>query len=338
MIYSLVDLGSNTVRLSVYQCDSVSLKVLFSRKVNLGLAGYVQDGVLSQEGIQRAIAVLNTFQSTLDNLNLGAATVFATASLRNIKNSEEAQEMIRNATGITVDVISGENEARYSFIGTRLERPSEDGLVVDIGGGSAEITLSKMNKIVEAISIPIGSLNQIPKTEMPGHNRILMSKSEHNRVKELVQKALNEYPSLKRKQVPILVGVGGTIRAAGRLNQDMYSLSLDERFIKVEHIREMNRILIEDEVGGLDKLLKVAPDRVRTQLYGMTILQVIAKHFQCEEIFVSRFGVREGYLVEKLLACSSFEQLPKWEDPMDATAWERFPEINPETSNSEDSE
>jgi len=332
MIYSLVDLGSNTVRLSVYQCDGKSLKVLFSRKVNLGLAGYVQDGILSEEGIQRAISVLHNFQSTLDNLNLGSAQVFATASLRNIKNRTEATEAIQKATGIIVDVISGEDEARYSFIGTRLERPTEDGLVVDIGGGSAEITLSKMNEIVEAISIPIGSLNQIPKTKAPGFNRILMSKSEHKRVKDLVQKTLNEYPNLQRKKVSIMVGVGGTIRAAGRLNQEIYHLSLEERNIEVGHIKEMNTLLIEDEAAGLETLLKVAPDRVRTQLYGMTILQVIAKHFRCEEIFVSRFGVREGYLVEKLLACPSREQYPKWEDPMDASAWERFPELNPENN------
>lgn len=335
MIYSLVDLGSNTVRLSVYQCDGATLKVLFSRKVNLGLAGYVQEGILSQEGIQRAIAVLNNFKSTLDNLNLGVATVFATASLRNIKNSQEAQEMTRKATGITVDVISGEEEARYSFIGTRLERPTEDGLVVDIGGGSAEITLSKMNEIVEAISIPIGSLNQIPKSEMPGRNRLLMSKSEHGRIKDLVQKTLNQYPGLKSKKFPIMVGVGGTIRAAGRLNQEMYHLSMEERVIQVDHVREMNRTLIEDEAAGLDLLLKVAPDRVRTQLYGMTILQVIAKHFSCEEVFVSRFGVREGYLVEKMLACPNREQFPKWIDSMDAAAWERFPELNPETNEAE---
>ena len=336
MIYSLVDLGSNTVRLSVYQCDGKSLKVLFSRKVNLGLAGYVQEGLLSEEGIYRAISVLKTFQSTLDNLNLGSAQVFATASLRNIKNRTEATEAIQKATGITIDVISGEDEARYSFIGTRLERPTENGLVVDIGGGSAEITLSKMNQIIEAISIPIGSLNQIPKAKAPGLNRILMSKSEHKRVKDLVQKALKEYPKLQRKRVPIMVGVGGSIRAAGRLNQELYNLSLEERTIQVDHIKEMNTLLIYDEAAGLETLLKVAPDRVRTQLYGMTILQVIAKHFHCEEIFVSRFGVREGYLVEKLLACRTRDQYPKWEDPMDASAWERFPELNPENTDAEE--
>lgn len=330
MNYSIIDLGSNTVRLSVYRCDGQSLQVLFSRKVNLGLAGYIQGGILSEIGILRAIGVLRMFQDTLSNLNLEKPHVLATASLRNIDNRTEAQSRIEQAIGLPIDILSGEEEARFSFLGTRMEHSSASSLVVDIGGGSAEITLSNGEEIIEAISLPLGSLNLIPKEPLLGKNRILMSKAEHKRVRGLVETALKDYPKLRGKHVPTMIGVGGTIRATGRLNQEVYQLPPEDRYIEATHIKEMTKLLIDDETVGLDLILRTAPDRVKTLLYGMTILQTIVKHFRCENVLVSRFGVREGYLLERLLVCKSGDPLPKWSVAMSESDWERYPELDAE--------
>jgi exopolyphosphatase/guanosine-5'-triphosphate,3'-diphosphate pyrophosphatase len=155
-------------------------------------------------------------------------------------------------------VISGEDEARFSFIGTRLERPTEDGLVVDIGGGSAEITLSKMNQIIEAISIPIGSLNQIPKAKAPRAQSHSHVQSEHKRVKDLVQKTLKEYPMLQRKTSSDNGWSRWQHTSCWQIESRIIYLSLEERTIQVDHIKEMNTLLINDEAAGLETLLKVA--------------------------------------------------------------------------------
>lgn len=140
MKFAIVDLGSNTIRLSVYNTlPEGGFDLLFSEKEMAGLVSYVHGGVLSPEGIQRACGAIRDFQALLRQFDLDAPHVFATASLRNIRNTEEAVEQIRAATGVGVDVISGELEARLGYYGARTATDLQDGAMFDIGGGSAEV-------------------------------------------------------------------------------------------------------------------------------------------------------------------------------------------------------
>lgn len=105
MKFAIVDLGSNTIRLSVYNTlPEGGFDLLFSEKEMAGLVSYVHGGVLSPEGIQRACGAIRDFQALLRQFDLDAPHVFATASLRNIRNTEEAVEQIRAATGVGVAI------------------------------------------------------------------------------------------------------------------------------------------------------------------------------------------------------------------------------------------
>ena len=169
MKFAIVDLGSNTIRLSVYNTlPEGGFDLLFSEKEMAGLVSYVHGGVLSPEGIQRACGAIRDFQALLRQFDLDAPHVFATASLRNIRNTEEAVEQIRAATGVGVDVISGELEARLGYYGARTATDLQDGAMFDIGGGSTEIVEVRAGKILRAQSLPLGSLNLFKGPE-PAH-------------------------------------------------------------------------------------------------------------------------------------------------------------------------
>ena len=104
MNYAIADLGSNTIRLSVYHTlPEGGFERLFSEKEMAGLVNYISDGVLSEAGIRRACVALTNFRSLLHQFGMDEMHVFATASLRNIRNTEEAVAMIRDLTGIDVD-------------------------------------------------------------------------------------------------------------------------------------------------------------------------------------------------------------------------------------------
>ena len=107
MIYGIADVGSNTVRLSIYKCEGGEIRLLMNRKVMAGLAGYVRHGALTPEGIEVACQTLQGYRSLMDNLELPDLRVFATASLRNISNTEEAVGAVMAATGLRVDVLTG---------------------------------------------------------------------------------------------------------------------------------------------------------------------------------------------------------------------------------------
>ena len=109
MKQAVIDIGSNSMRLTVYETtETGGFTILFKDKVMAGLAGYVEDGALSLDGIARAVLGLMSFRNTLEALNITQVSVFATASLRNITNTTQAVSTIQRATGFSIEVISGE--------------------------------------------------------------------------------------------------------------------------------------------------------------------------------------------------------------------------------------
>lgn len=107
MKQAVIDIGSNSIRLTLYETERQNFKILFREKIMAGLAGYVEDGRLSAEGVECACAGLLTFRGILQTLQIDSVRVFATASLRNISNTRQALSVICAATGYTVEVISG---------------------------------------------------------------------------------------------------------------------------------------------------------------------------------------------------------------------------------------
>ena len=141
---AVIDIGSNSMRLTVYEVEEKNFKILFKEKFMAGLAGYVENGCISEEGIQRACNGLLEFKNTLKLLSLDECVhVFATASLRNIVNTDDAVAQIKEKTGFDLDIISGEEEAVLGYMGVMQEIAVSEGVFVDIGGASTEITIFK---------------------------------------------------------------------------------------------------------------------------------------------------------------------------------------------------
>lgn len=159
MKQAIIDIGSNSIRLTLYETENQSFRILFREKIMAGLAGYVENGKLSAEGIECACAGLLTFRSILQTLEIGRVSVFATASLRNISNTEQALSVIRAATGYPVEVVSGEDEALFGYAGAMRELRPTSGAFLDIGGASTEIVTFDEGKPDDFASFPIGSLS-----------------------------------------------------------------------------------------------------------------------------------------------------------------------------------
>ena len=136
----IVDVGSNTIRLSTYHWEGQTFKLLMNKKEMAGLAGYIKNGLLSDSGILVACRVLAGFKALLRNFDIADLYVFGTASLRNIVNTEEALETIEAVTGIKVEVLSGADEAAFSFLGATVGGGAPgSGMLADVGGGSTAL-------------------------------------------------------------------------------------------------------------------------------------------------------------------------------------------------------
>lgn len=296
MKQAIIDIGSNSIRLTLYEIENSSFKILFREKIMAGLAGYVENGVLSAEGVECACAGLLTFRSILQTLHIEHISVFATASLRNISNTQQALGIIRAATGYSVEVLSGESEALLGYAGAMQELHLRSGAFLDIGGASTEIVTFDEGKPVDFASFPIGSLSLYRRCV----KRILPGQGSLKRLQQEIDKTIQPGHAALAER-PLLVGVGGTARAAFKLAQHYYKISSDCHTITAEQLNGLCSFLCSGKKEASDLILRLEAERIHTLVPGVLILQHIFQLFGAQQLIISKYGVREGYLCKKIL-------------------------------------
>ena len=296
MKQAIIDIGSNSIRLTLYEIENSSFKILFREKIMAGLAGYVENGALSAEGVECACAGLLTFRSILQTLHIEHISVFATASLRNISNTQQALGIIRAATGYSVEVLSGESEALLGYAGAMQELHLRSGAFLDIGGASTEIVTFDEGKPVDFASFPIGSLSLYRRCV----KRILPGQGSLKRLQQEIDKTIQPGHAALAER-PLLVGVGGTARAAFKLAQHYYKISNDCHTITAEQLNGLCSFLCSGKKEASDLILRLEAERIHTLVPGVLILQHIFQLFGAQQLIISKYGVREGYLCKKIL-------------------------------------
>ena len=302
-MYAVIDIGSNTMRLSVYSIHDHEIKPMFHRKNMSALISYVdKDGCMTEKGVSKAISVLLGFKKVLDNVRIRNVYVIATASFRNIQNRQQVVDTIKASTGFDVIVISGEEEGACGFIGAAYNISVDSGLMVDIGGGSTELVFYKDKKISRSHSIPIGSLSLYANLV----SGLIPTRDEYKKIKKYVKEQLE---TIEQGEAPMvmLCGVGGTNRAACKLCNDFFNLPLSNRNLEPEQIKKLMKSFYDDE-DGIARILRVVPERIHTVIPGMIILRTVAKRYGCEKIVVSEYGVREGYLIKNVIGWDNGEE------------------------------
>lgn len=284
----IIDIGSNTIRLNVYMIQNNEFKIVFSSKEMAGLIGYVDKQQLSEKGIHKLIGILKDFLSILESLDISEVYPFATASLRNINNSQTVLQRVKDETGLTIDLIEAENEGILGFNGAINYVKVPTALLIDIGGGSTEIVPYSHYKIISSVSLPIGSLSLF-KQYVKG---IIPTQQEIKNMKKFVTKSLEEY-NPHPASFNTLVGVGGTIRAIKKINAYLY----DDNTITDSRFSAILETISDESDKARDVILKVVPDRIHTIVCGCVILSCLLKHYNVKEIVVSEYGAREGYLI-----------------------------------------
>ena len=297
MYTAIVDLGSNTVRVSVYRLeDAKSFKLMFSEKEMVGLANYISQGVLSEEGIARACEVLTEFAGLLEQLGIGEMHVFATASVRNIRNTREVVEAIRERTGVALEVLSGDEEAELGYYGALQTLDLRSGAMFDIGGGSTELVQVEEGHILRAQSLPLGSLTLFNQHVA----KIWPKDKELKAIRAAVEQALDR-AELPKSEPQRVCGVGGTARAVLKIAGACLDLPAEERRLTPKQLHKLAGILSKRDVRARKLILNACPDRLHTILPGILLMEGVCRKLNAQELYISRFGVREGYLCRRLL-------------------------------------
>ena len=306
MLYAMIDVGSNTIRMAIYEIDGDKVEMLMKRKNPVGLASYVKDGYMTRAGIDKVIEVISDYRYFLDELGINRVTAFTTAALRNSINGYNAVEEISYRTGTNIHLMSGNDEATFDFIGATHDLPDDSGLLIDIGGGSTEIVYFEKHEIKVKVSLPIGSLSF--HTRYTGIH-ILPSAAECEEMyaeAEATISAVEEFRYVSHAQI---CGIGGTFKGAMALYNAMYgmprkNMRMDVRRIQdiLQHFQRDHELIVPDKI----LLMKNVPERMHTFMPGLVIADVLAKRFGSNQIIFSDSGVREGYIYSKILNNEDF--------------------------------
>ena len=297
-MYGVIDVGSNTIRLSIYEVSDGEVYPMLNNKTTAGLAGYVKKGKMTKKGIQKACDVLNRYKEMMEHFPLEELFVFATASLRNISNTDDALRTIQAETGLSIDVLTGYQEATFDFIGAAHSINLDEGVLLDIGGGSTEILVYERGQIQNAVSLPFGSLSMFTNYV----SRLFPTKKEKKEIEAAVMKEVGKIKFLQNKRFDTMVGIGGSIRATKNMNNTVFELPKENNVIIAEDVPKLLKQFKGDENEILRKVLKISPDRVHTLIPGMIVMNTVCEYVQCKDIIMSAFGVREGYLYQKLFS------------------------------------
>ena len=307
MLYGMIDVGSNTIRMAIYVIDGDRVEMIMKKKHTVGLASHVREGIMLRSGIEKVVEIISEYRDFLKDFGITRITAFTTAALRNANNSQQAVDEIEYRTGVKIHVMTGDEEATFDFIGATHNLVDEDGLLIDIGGGSTEIVYFKSRRIKIKVSLPIGSLAF--HTRYTGVH-ILPSKSECEEMRaeaDATVSAIKEFQAVSHAQI---CGIGGTFKGAMALYNAMYGFPRHNMRMEVRRIGDiLRRFQRENELIEPDKvlLMKTVPERMHTFMPGLIIADVLAKRFGSMHIIFSDSGVREGYIYDKIIDKNYFD-------------------------------
>ena len=285
----VVDVGSNSVRMVVFDGAARSPAYFYNEKVMAGLGqGLVQTGLLNPRGRARALAALRRFALLADGMGIAPLTVVATAAVREARDGPDFQAEVLRETGLRLQVIDGDEEARLSAQGVLLGWPDAQGIVCDIGGNSMELARIGGGKVGRRATSPLGPfrLQQVeggPK-KREAHVRAVLN-GLHDRLK-----------ALPGERIYL---VGGSWRVIARLDMDRRSYPLTV----LHEYRMQPRALLDtlDWIATSDPALLRArtgtsAERMELVPLACEVLRPLVEVFQPSEIDVSAYGIREGML------------------------------------------
>ncbi len=290
---AVIDIGSNSVRLVVYDGTSRNPIPIFNEKVLAGLGRNIgSTGRLDEEGMRRALAELERFRKICDGLSVRRIEAVATAAVRDATNGPDFVSRSRDRCGVPIRVLSGKDEGQLTASGVLCGIPDAHGLASDLGGGSLELVPLQNGYIQEGTTLPLGALRLMGRAN-----------GDMTVAKRLVDEALSEVPWLDEFRGQNLYAIGGTWRSLARIHMARtdYALRILQHYeMSRGQTREIAGLIASLSSRSLEHISEVSRRRLETLPYGAVVLERLLSVVKVKRIVVSAYGLREGILFRAL--------------------------------------
>lgn len=293
---AIIDLGSNSVRMNIMGINARGGYAVYDQaKEMVRLSeGLSSDGLLKDEPVDRTLKALEYFSNLIEVYGVTEVHALSTAAVRQAKNQSDFVEKVYQQTGLKLRILSGEEEAYYDYLGVINAIALNDAIIVDIGGGSTEIILVRNRRLVNAISIPFGSVI-LTERFFKGEKT---KKKDIQACEAFLLKLLKDISWLKKgKNIPI-IGLGGVIRTIGKVDRNMnrYSGELMHNYqLTDEELKNVFDLIHTCDVKDIDKIEGISKRRADIMTMGIMPIKVLQKLLQSPSLVISSNGLREGY-------------------------------------------
>jgi exopolyphosphatase/guanosine-5'-triphosphate,3'-diphosphate pyrophosphatase len=295
-----IDIGTNTILLLIAKVEGGRIYPLFEIETVARLGEGVQEnGMLLKEAMDRGLHTLSQYLKRCREMEVQEIFAAGTSALREAKNSEEFLKLIRERLDLSIEVISGEEEARLSFLAVAKDLQEKENpiLVIDVGGGSTEFILGKGDQINQWVSLPLGSVRfteQFLRSDP-------VQEEEWDRMVDNIRELLVDIPHSKE---PLsMVAVGGTATTLASVEQGLEEFipeKIHHFVLRKEALKNQLFLYRSKTIEERKKTLGLSVARADVILAGGTILYLAMEELECPSVLISCHGVRYGLLYKKL--------------------------------------
>ncbi|NPA03864.1 MAG: Ppx/GppA family phosphatase [Epsilonproteobacteria bacterium] len=299
---AVIDIGSNSARMIVIERTSRFGFYLINEtksRVRIGEGAYEQGGLLQEFAMERALEALGGFLNIAKSLKVKKILCVATSALRDAPNKSYFKSLVKKELGLKIKIIDGETEAFLGAIAAANLLPIENGITIDIGGGSTELALIQNKEVKEVFSLDLGTVRL--------KELFFDHKQSVKKALAFIHKELDKIPpSFKTENA---IGIGGTIRAISKaiMQRESYPLEIVHGFTyEIEKERKFIEKIISASVLKLKKY-HIKKDRYDTIKEGALIFLEVLKKIEAKKVITSGVGVREGVFLKDLLRNSNYK-------------------------------
>jgi exopolyphosphatase / guanosine-5'-triphosphate,3'-diphosphate pyrophosphatase len=291
---AVIDIGSNSMRLVVYDGLGRAPLPLFNEKIMCGLGRTVgKTNRLNPDGVSLALDNLGRFRRLLEGMDVEQVDIIATAAVRDAEDGAEFVERVRAETGLEVRTISGAEEARLSAMGVLSGAPEADGLMGDLGGGSLEVVGLERGVIgSEQVTLPLGPL----RLGDAGNGRL-------DKVQKTIDQHLDGQSWIKAYKGRGFYPVGGSWRALAKLHMEQTNHALHiihEYTVEAASLCDFLAVIARQSRSSLEKMSGVSRRRIDTLPIAALVMERLIRHLEPRKVVFSAYGLREGLLFDLL--------------------------------------
>ena len=301
-----IDIGTLTCRLlvAVVSSEGAVDAIRSERKILRLGEGVDQTKRLKPDAMSRVIETIQAWKAIIESYGVERYTAVATSAVREAGNREEFLERVRSETGVEIEVIDGEEEARRTFLGIRSGLPEVRSVLgLDIGGGSTEFIASRQGQPLKTTSMDMGVVRLTERVLQSDPPRATESQQAESVIRDLTQGARRELGDLTDL---MLVGTAGTITSLAAVAQELPAYDparIQNYVLELPVIRRIERDVFGKTQSQRVGMPGLEAGREGVIAAGVLILRCIMEELNAARCVVSEYGLREGVLVNLARSC-----------------------------------